>query len=262
MRTLVLAVLLVIAIPFVASAEEIQWEEKNGVDADKNWTVEFNVPLEDTTENKNFIFVQTESGEVLENGVSLDGKKATIYANNLYEAGQSYELHITEELAFENGKMYQNNLIMPFTIQTDDSSGNEGSYFDAELEEGLAKGKLKGAPLSLGNSINAPDEQIGTNYENQELLGFQFKYYTDYAFGWDPNAEEEGLKAIIKQLPADTYDRSDVEEMFGNEMITQYREEENQTAAVYLVGEYQLVVTYEGNGIDGSVTAVGLVDYL
>lgn len=207
-QSAMLIAVFVIALAAPVQAESLQWESKNNVDLQKEWTITFNVEIEDSAENKSHFEVRSEDGIQFPTDVTFDGKKAIVSPSTSdYSPETTYELHIKEGVTFTNGEQYQDVLVMPFSTKSD-------SYFDQELKELVEQGKVKGVPYAIGDSINDVIADRGEPTEEFGYTGLMYIAYPDnYWFG--TNVQDTTLRAIGVPLPEDRYTLADFEKLFG-----------------------------------------------
>ena len=198
----------VIALAAPVQAESLQWESKNNVDLQKEWTITFNVEIEDSAENKSHFEIRSEDGSLFSTNVIFDGEKAIVSPSSTdYSPETTYELHIKEGVTFSNGEQYQDDLVMPFSTKSD-------SYFDQELKELVYQGKVKDVPYTIGDSINDVISDRGEPVDEFGYSGLKYITYPDnYWFG--TNFGDTTLRAIGVPLPEDRYTLADFEKLFG-----------------------------------------------
>ncbi|MBA2175409.1 DUF4309 domain-containing protein [Halobacillus locisalis] len=207
-QSAMLIVIFVIAIAAPVQAESLQWESKDNVDLQKEWTITFNVEIEDSVENKSHFEIRRADGSLFQTEVTFEGNKAIVTPGSSgYLPETTYELHIKEGVTFSNGEQYQDVLTMPFSTKSE-------SYFDQELKELVYQGKVKDVPYTIGDSINDVIADRGEPTNEFGYSGLKYISYPDnYWFG--TNFGDTTLRAIGVPLQQDRYTLADFEKVFG-----------------------------------------------
>lgn len=100
-----------------------QWQMKNTTNPMKEWTVKFNLEIDDKTVNGDNIYV-TDDDEMLVTGIVpiLENDKRTVKVTlkEQYKAGETYNLYITSRVKSIKGESLKRGIKMPFNIETID----------------------------------------------------------------------------------------------------------------------------------------------
>lgn len=134
--------LLIVVFLFLFSSSTMAetWEIQEGVPQDKTWTITFNEAIDEDTVTSDAVFVRR-GQEILDSmTLSLKDETKLIVDNiELYTPGATYELVVTSAVQSVQGINLTNEVVMPFTIETNDSepvvSVCDQSYMDMTLDE-------------------------------------------------------------------------------------------------------------------------------
>jgi len=94
--------------------------ESRMVEASKEWTIEFNTPIDPDSISVESIYITNSSEQKLDS-ITLypisNNKKIRVINQKPYNSGASYELHVASNLEGLNGKHLKNHVNIPFSIK-------------------------------------------------------------------------------------------------------------------------------------------------
>ncbi|QSS99701.1 Ig-like domain-containing protein [Pontibacillus sp. ALD_SL1] len=215
-RTLALLLMLsFVANPLHTHAKEMDSKE---VQPNKEWRIDFNIAVDSSKLSDEQIYVTHPSGTKVSTTLSAESPKTIlIQSKKGYKTGESYTLHITPKVVFENGGKLKEEVTQPFTISGDSeptpvnspliyTDGNS-IFYSAEYnqngnikyhkpihtvrnaEEGLASFEDMGSYLLLDEEANRNEiDGIPSYFEYQERMIGKVQaheteaYYTEYQY--------------------------------------------------------------------------------
>ncbi|WP_198135846.1 Ig-like domain-containing protein [Pontibacillus chungwhensis] len=164
-----------------AEAKDGEWKTKNDVQVNKTWTIEFNTSIESNEENKEFIYVTDESGNEINNDITIEENKITVAPpEGDYAKDTTYTLHIEEGVSSTSDIPSDKTVTMPFTTEasnqfeagewTRDVKYNDATLtvnkvtdqtfnFTLNAVSGAHSGKIEGTANIQGDEATFADDQ-------------------------------------------------------------------------------------------------------
>ncbi len=138
-----------------------QWNSEDSVvNPNKEWNIEFNVPMnEEQSKSNQFISVLGEGGNKVELKRTMNDNVISLSPLIPYQSGESYELVINQKLTSAEGIELKEEIVMPFKIK-DSVTDGKNAYVPSEFEREVLtlvnkeRESIGVSPLELSNPLS------------------------------------------------------------------------------------------------------------
>lgn len=170
-----LVMTLILTFSVIIPVNAVQLDNKTEVPLDKVWTVRFDRNINEDTVNNRNIFIEDSTGrkiDVLVNLNTENAKEVFIVAENTYDPGENYRIHITQNVSSVSGKY----LKKPVTMKFETISVNRPPIVVKEIDDQIVKeGEV--ITIDLGEIFSDPDgDPLRYSVTKGELYGDIFRY--------------------------------------------------------------------------------------